>query len=318
MRKLIILFIAIFGIGLMGVLILMSSFGGFDFNTVSLYEKKVLENDKIDQIDITHTSTDVKIIPTKDQNMTVELNGKVSKRVKDQYKLDVKEDGEKVKIAVIRDDNQWFSGLDLNNSNVDLNLKLPEKIYELIHINLSSGDMDLKEIQAKEVSLITSSGDINVKKGEVEKRLSINSSSGDLMLQNLKAETLHVDLASGDSSIKHIETKSVMLASKSGNVQMNDVKGDIEVVVSSADTKIVNNEMNSDIKIESSSGDVDIHFQKQPQSLNLNYDGVSGEGTVQLDGILYEEKSDHRLKGKIGKGERILDVMTASGDFNLR
>ena len=298
MRKLIILFIAIFGIGLMGVLILMSSFGGFDFNTVSLYEKKVLENDKIDQIDITHTSTDVKIIPTKDQNMTVELNGKVSKRVKDQYKLEVKEDGEKVKIAVIRDDNQWFSGLDLNNSNVDLNLKLPEKIYELIHINLSSGDMDLNEIQAKEVSLITSSGDINVKKGEVEKRLSINSSSGDLMLQNLKAETLHVDLASGDSSIKHTETKSVMLASKSGNVQMNDVKGDIEVVVSSADTKIVNNEMNSDIKIESSSGDVDIHFQKQPQSLNLNYDGVSGEGTVQLDGMLYEEKSDHTNERK--------------------
>ncbi len=318
MRKLIILFIAIFGIGLMGVLILMSSFGGFDFNTVSLYEKKVLENDKIDQIDITHTSTDVKIIPTKDQNMTVELNGKVSKRVKDQYKLEVKEDGEKVKIAVIRDDNQWFSGLDLNNSNVDLNLKLPEKIYELIHINLSSGDMDLNEIQAKEVSLITSSGDINVKKGEVEKRLSINSSSGDLMLQNLKAETLHVDLASGDSSIKHTETKSVMLASKSGNVQMNDVKGDIEVVVSSADTKIVNNEMNSDIKIESSSGDVDIHFQKQPQSLNLNYDGVSGEGTVQLEGMLYEEKSDHRMKGKIGKGERLLEVMTASGDFYLR
>ena len=301
MRKLIILFIAIFGIGLMGVLILMSSFGGFDFNTVSLYEKKVLENDKIDQIDITHTSTDVKIIPTKDQNMTVELNGKVSKRVKDQYKLEVKEDGEKVKIAVIRDDNDWFSGFDLNNGNVDLNLKLPEKIYELIHINLSSGDMDLKEIQAKEISLNTSSGDINVEKSEVEKTLSINSLSGDLMLQNLKAEMLHVDLASGGSSIKHTETKSVMLSSKSGDVQINDVKGDIEVAVLSADTKIVNNEMNSDIKIESSSGDVDIHFQKQPQSLNLNYDGVSGKGTVQLDGMLYEEKSDHRSKEKLEK-----------------
>ena len=99
---------------------------------------------------------------------------------------------------------------------------------------------------------------------------------------------------------------------------MNDVKGDIEVAVSSADTKIVNKEMNSDIKIESSSGDVDIHFQKQPQSLNLNYDGISGKGTVQLDGMLYEEKSDHRMKGKIGKGERLLEVMTTSGDFNMR
>ena len=50
--------------------------------------------------------------------------------------------------------------------------------------------MDLNEIQAKEVSLNTSSGDINVERSEVEKRLSINSLSGDLMLQNLKAETL--------------------------------------------------------------------------------------------------------------------------------
>ena len=318
MKKLNILLIAIFGIGLLGALILMSSFGGFGFNTVSLYEKKVLKNDKIKQIDITHTSTDVKIIPTKGQNLTVELNGKVSKRVQDQYKLEVKEDGEKVKIAVIRDDNQWFSVFDLNNGNVDLNLKLPEKIYEWIQIDLLSGDMDLNEIQAKKVSLNTSSGDINVEKSEIEKTLSINSLSGDLMLQNLKAEMLHVDLESGDSSIKHAETKSVMLASKSGNVQMNDVKGDLEVVVSSANTKIVNKEMNSDIKIESSSGDVDIHFQKQPQSLNLNYEGVSGDGTVQLEGMLYEEKSDHRIKGRIGKGEKILEVMTASGNFNLR
>lgn len=318
MKKLNILLMAIFGIGLLGALILMCSFGGFGFNTVSLYEEKVLKNDKIKQIDITHTSTDVKIIPTKGQNLTVELNGKVSKRVQDQYKLEVKEDGEKVKIAVIRDDNQWFSVFDLNNGNVDLNLKLPEKIYEWIQIDLLSGDMDLNEIQAKKVSLNTSSGDINVEKSEIEKTLSINSLSGDLMLQNLKAEMLHVDLESGDSSIKHAETKSVMLASKSGNVQMNDVKGDLEVVVSSANTKIVNKEMNSDIKIESSSGDVDIHFQKQPQSLNLNYEGVSGDGTVQLEGMLYEEKSDHRIKGRIGKGEKILEVMTASGNFNLR
>ena len=132
MKKLIILFIALFGIGLMGALILMSSFGGFGFNTVSLYEEKVLENDKIEQIEVTHTSTDVKIIPTKDQNMTVELNGKVSKRVKDQYKLEVKEDGEKVKIAVIRDDNEWFSIFDLNNGNVDLNLKFRKKYMNLL------------------------------------------------------------------------------------------------------------------------------------------------------------------------------------------
>ena len=73
MKKLIISLVAIFGVVLMTVLLLMSSFGGFDFNTVSLYEKMVLENDKIEQIDITHTSTDVKMIPTKDQNMTIEL-----------------------------------------------------------------------------------------------------------------------------------------------------------------------------------------------------------------------------------------------------
>jgi lia operon protein LiaG len=318
MRKLMIVLIALIGIGLMGALILMSSFGGFGFNSVFLYEKKVLKNDKIDQIEVTHTSTDVNIIPTKDQNMTVELNGKVNKRVKDQYKLEVKEDGEKVNIAVFRDDNEWFSGFNLNSGNVDLNLKLPEKLYESIDINLSSGDMNLNEIQAKEVTLNTSSGDINVEKSEVEKKLSINSQSGDLMLQNLKAESLHVDLASGDSNIKHAETKSVVLSSKSGNVGMNDVKGEMEVAVSSGDTKIVNKEMNSNIKIESTSGDVDIHFQKQPQSLNLNYKGTSGDGTVQLDGILYEEKSDHTLKGKIGKGEMKLEVTTTSGDFNIR
>ena len=41
-------------------------------------------------------------------------------------------------------------------------------------------------------------------------------------------------------------------------------------------------------------------------------------GSVHLEGMLYEEKSDNLIKGKIGDGGHLLEVRTNSGDFDLR
>jgi len=40
-------------------------------------------------------------------------------------------------------------------------------------------------------------------------------------------------------------------------------------------------------------------------------------GTVDLEGVNYEEKSEDLIIGKIGDGEYELKVETSSGDFQL-
>jgi lia operon protein LiaG len=318
MKKLIFILVALFVIGLAGTLMTMGPSGGFSFNTVPIQEAKMVKSDQIKRIVVAQTSTDVHVVPSNDQNISVELKGKVSKKFKDKYNLDVIEEGEEVKISVNREDINWITSFGISIIDVDLEVQLPKKMYESITIDHSSGDMNISGIKAKEISLNVNSGDIAVEKSEAEKQFSIHSSSGDLNLKNLSAEQLQVDVKSGDTEIEHVEAKTSTLSSMSGDVKLKDVLGILDVDVTSGDTQIMNEVLTGNMTVQSTSGDVDIQFTKKPDALALDYHGSSGDGTVHLEGMLYEEKSENIIKGKIGDGGHLLEVRTNSGDFDLR
>ncbi|UAK17007.1 DUF4097 family beta strand repeat-containing protein [Sporolactobacillus terrae] len=50
----------------------------------------------------------------------------------------------------------------------------------------------------------------------------------------------------------------------------------------------------------------------------MDYRGSSGDGSVRIKDMLYEEKSDHRIVGKKGDGRYTVRVQTSSGDFKFR
>ncbi|MDQ0860640.1 hypothetical protein [Bacillus sp. V2I10] len=58
-----------------------------------------------------------------------------------------------------------------------------------------------------------------------------------------------------------------------------------------------------DIIMVTSSEEITIELAEKPDSLAVDYKGGSGEGTIDLDGLSYEEKSEDEIKGKIGSGE---------------
>lgn len=314
MKKLMFLIIAIIVLVFAGLFFMTDSFG---FKTASIQDKKTVNNDKIEQIEIQHASSDVHVTSTAGKEITVEMKGKVSRKFQDQFKLKVTENGDTVKIAVIRD-NDWMPTIGINMVDVNLEVALPEKVYQALDVNLVSGDIMMENMKANEISLNTISGDINAKESLAEKKFVIHSISGDITLQDSKTKDLQVDVTSGDSTIRNAEAKMVTLSSTSGDVLLDRVKGDTEVGNISGNIQIRKAELDGNIKIDSTSGDIDIQLNKDPQSLALNYDGVSGDANVQLDGMLFEEKSEHSLKGKIGKGDYVIDVNTSSGDFTLQ
>nr|WP_295971848.1 DUF4097 family beta strand repeat-containing protein [uncultured Bacillus sp.] len=314
MKQLVIIIVSIFIIAITGFLIISSQ---FSFNSAEIYHKKTVTSEKIKQIEIAHSSTDVHILPAMDKEITVELNGKVSRKMKNLYKLEVKEDGDKLKIAVNRD-NKLTSKVSINYVSMVLEVRLPEKMYEMIDVDLTSGDIMLDHITADKITLNTSSGDIETADSEAVKSFSVHSLSGDLTMKNIKAENLQIDLISGDSDIQNAATNAAVLSSTSGDIQMNQVDGQIEASTMAGDIALMKEEMNSNMKIEATSGDVDIRFKKKPQSLSLKYNSASGEANVQLDGMVFDEKSEHSIIGKIGNGQYSLDVRTASGDFTIR
>nr|WP_139693662.1 DUF4097 family beta strand repeat-containing protein [Sporolactobacillus terrae] len=66
---------------------------------------------------------------------------------------------------------------------------------------------------------------------------------------------------------------------------------------------------------------MNLHFKckrEEPDSVTMDYRGSSGNGSVRIKDMLYEEKSDHRIVGKKGDGRYTVRVQTSSGDFKFR
>lgn len=61
-----------------------------------------------------------------------------------------------------------------------------------------------------------------------------------------------------------------------------------------------------------------VEYQKEPASLAVDFQADSGDTEVNLDHILYKEKSEHRIVGYVGDSpSNRLKVRTTSGDIEL-
>jgi lia operon protein LiaG len=130
--------------------------------------------------------------------------------------------------------------------------------------------------------------------------------------------------------------KEILVQSTSGDIDANDVSSNrINLKATSGDIKAENLVANSNLSIESTSGDVeslrnsgdhlmykatsgDVSITTGSQSFTVDFKGASGDGEVDVPGFLFEELSEERILGKIGKGEQAITVRTTSGDFSLQ
>jgi lia operon protein LiaG len=278
MKKVVYLMLLLFIVGVVGTLVSVSASGGFSLDTYNVHDKTVVNNVDISRVEIDLSSSDVTVNSSDSDEITVELNGKISKKLKKKLKLDVQEKGQTLKIGLTGEDQIIFNiGVLIVDTNVEV--FIPQKIYDSIKIDTSSGDILIQDLKAKETIFETSSGDI--------------------IASNLYTEVNRFH-------------------SSSGEMELSNVTGDIEAKSSSGDMIIDYLNANGNLDAKTSSGDVNVTYQDEPNSLAIDFQGSSGEGDVSLDGVNFEEKSENAIRGMIGSGHFKLKVETSSGDFTLR
>ncbi|MCO7125828.1 DUF4097 domain-containing protein [Sporolactobacillus shoreicorticis] len=151
----------------------------------------------------------------------------------------------------------------------------------------------------QQVSAATSSGDLTMRDTHVKGKLNANTSSGDVRLIRSSADEMR-------------------LLTHSGDITVTDYRGNLDASARSGDIDLTSDELVGDLNLETSSGDVMIALGGEPDSVSVYYQGSSGDGSVHLKDMLYEEKSDHCIIGKKGEGKYKIKVRTRSGDFRLR
>lgn len=317
MKKVFYIVFALLLVGIWGTFYTLqgSSEGLLKFNTVEIHEKKEANGKGVENVNIESPSIDIKLTASNQENITAELKGNVDKKTKNSYELIVKENGNEVDILVEVDDKFHFALFSI--TSIALEVKVPEELYEKINIETSSGDVVTKSFESKALNIQTSSGDVNVKDSKIDNEIKIQSSSGDVITSDIQANKVEIDTESGDVMIDDQDSKHTQLHTSSGDIVLNEVNGDIVVEASSGDIAINNSEPLGNIDANSSSGDIVINFDKDPDSLTIDFEGNSGDGIVKLDGITYEDKSENEIEGRIGSGKYSIIARTSSGDFVL-
>jgi lia operon protein LiaG len=278
MKKVVFSMLLLFVIGVVGTLVSVSASGGFSLETYAIRDQVVVSKKDISKIDIDLSSSDLTVNPTTEDEITVELTGKISKKLKKKLQLDVQENGDALKIGLKGEDQIKFNvGVLIVDTNVEV--FLPQKIYDSIKIDNSSGDINIQEFKSKNMIFETSSGDIT-------------------------ATNLH--------SEEH------RFHSSSGEMKLSNVTGNIKAESSSGDVIIQFENATGNLDAKTSSGDVSVEYRDEPKSLTIDFKASSGDGEVTLDDVHFEERSENEIRGVIGTGNFKVTVETSSGDFSLR
>lgn len=237
-----------------GVIIYMSEDGeGSTSSTV--HDKKITDN--INSVAINWNSDDVKIMKSPDNNIRiVEKNANSNKH---RLSYEVKNDK-----LIINKKREGFFIFNFNIRRSNLELYLPDKEYEEIKLNFTSGDYEVYDVKTKKLDIYFTSGDISLE-GVTAKELEIDYTSGDVEF-NGSAEKVDLESTSGDSKIK----TSTMLK----ELDVDITSGSAEVYIPENNGFITN--------VKASSGDFSGDFEYKTDGNKYYYKEGGPEFKVNL------------------------------------
>jgi len=273
--------------------IILAVTGNIALAVEQIDESKTFEAQGINKIYVDLVSTDIKVIPTDEEEITVHLYGEVSTN-KDMElpSLVAYQSGDELRIEIIQKKMIFFG---INIWRTKLDIYIPEDSIEVFKADTTSSDMDVSTLKVNEFEFNSVSGDF---KGESlsANDIKLKSTSGDISLNDYTGD-VDVDLISGDAVLEN--------GGQNENIKIGTVSGDIYIEQEDA----------SNINVRVTSGDIEINLSEDAQFF-LNVKTVSGhiENTFP---IKITSSGRRNLEGVVGSGEKQIDVSTTSGDISL-
>jgi len=256
--------------------------GNFNFGkTASLTFTESYDGILVENLKIKSSSYDIDILPSKDNNFTVEIYEFKNKNnvqvLNNEGTLDIYQEKGNFCIGICHGDERIviyvpenFQNIEITTTSGDINMLYHTTIKD---INTTSGDIKL--LGASDNKVKSTSGEIEISK---VKNSSVITTSGD------------IDIIDG--------TEEILVKSTSGDIELARINGKVNVATTSGDIDITNLEITDNSEIESTSGDIDVeHF----------YEGIINAQT---------KSGDRDIKPS--QGIYTLYVKTTSGDIEIR
>ncbi|MEY9095165.1 DUF4097 domain-containing protein [Paenibacillus sp. RC84] len=291
------------------------SWNGLSFKTQDIHLEKTAEAASLQNITVETGSADTRIVKGEGDQVNVRLDGSVSKKQAEKFQLKVDAKGDTLSVG-IEEPNEIGVGVTI--INVELVVELPEKNWKSVRVQSGSGNIDLESLKGDSVETKAGSGDTSFREIKSAK-LVANAGSGNIYVADVQGDAITLKADSGDIRAEQYAANDLKFEGHSGNVELKQGKASLQGETHSGDIRVEAGELLRDADLKSGSGSVKIELTEEPKSLAVDFEGGSGNGSVDWEAFSYEEKNDKkdRLKGKFGSGEVKLKVRTGSGDFQL-
>ena len=243
-----------------------------NFEGNSIDEVTTFGIDQLKEIYIHSVSSDVSVFSTDEEDIKINFYSRSTlKSEKALPKLITNLEGSKLKIEI------KYPKVIFYNTNVVLDVYIPQDYRESIIIYTASADVDISNL------------DLN--------NFLCKTASGDLRIESLGSNNLTLNTASGDVDIVDF----------SGNLKADLVSGDIDVGYRVFDNNV-------DIKTISGKVKIDL---PQNAEFYLKTNTVSGEVVAKFPITIISFNKMNQLEGTVGTGDNRIIIDTVSGDIYI-
>jgi hypothetical protein len=291
--------------------------GGCDVET---YQEKTASVEGIHKISVETQSLDVELIQSESDELQATLCGEHSEDEARHIELELLRRDDELRVRITQQGHLSMFHIvgGIWNKYLRFTVYVPDRLFERITASGQSSDMMAKRLMAGKMIFLCRSGDIQLDDCVAKETLNVRASSGDITLNGVLGKgDVSVQNSSGDIDCRGLTGETISIGTHSGDLTVSDYRGRLRAEAKSGDIEIKSDVLAGDVAIHSSSGDVALAY-RQADSFLVHYKGSSGEGKIRMEGLSYEEKSEHLIVGKKGDGRYRVDVRTSSGDFVLQ
>lgn len=218
-------------------------------------EKASLE--QIQDLKLNFTSADINLIVTDDTEFKIIQYA--NRELSEKELFSINKTTSKIEV-VEGDLGVKFSFNFFNFARVSYDIYIPKSYSENLEIKTVSGDVKILEgLELKNAKLSSTSGDIEIPNVLKAKNVEIKSVSGDIDLGKIETQELTIGTTSGDIDIETAEN-NVKTKSVSGDIEIENINGKLNAKTTSGSIKAYNFNITGETEINSTSGDINFNI----------------------------------------------------------
>lgn len=254
-----------------------AKFNNNDYDTevhvesLPLTDESEFNVEDIKKVDVTYEDADVKILPTKSNQIIVR---EYMSRTNPDYQVKT----DLVNDTLVIKQGRWPHFLPLK---VKVQILLPESFAGKLRVNNHSGNLLMQNLSQLDSALINvKSGVINIRNLKIEQLL-INASSGKVVMEDLNVTSaLSVESRSGVIRLDNVYSPDYNILARSGTIKGIDLGGGGKVTAKSGTIKLEFAKVTSNIEVINNSGTVRLTM---PEHDSYNFDLEAKSGTVKMN-----------------------------------